>query len=164
MSTCRRANINILEPLQDYGSVVWLSCIFPAKERLMCVVFHFFLLLFGVSVCLYWLTSCFIAQYSTAGGPMIRLSRLYRWWYWGDSKSARTSTVSKAVFSASANSSTVSVIMHGVLMSWGGDSPLTRTPPRTRTTHGSVWNTLVMLELYLFNSQSIWNTISTKKG
>lgn len=129
----------------------------------MCVVFLFFNYSL-VCVCSYWLTSCFIAQCSTAGGPMIRLSRLYRWWYWGESKSARTKTVSKTVFSASANSSTVSVLMHGMLMSWGGDSPLTRTPPRSRTTHRSVWNTLVMLELYLFHSQSILNYIQHKKG
>lgn len=50
----------------------------------------------------------------------MRLSRLYRYWYWGQSNSARTNTVSKSVFSASPNSSTLSVAMYGVLMSYGG--------------------------------------------
>lgn len=71
-------------------------------------------------VCFESLTSSFLAHCNTTGGPTMRLSRLYRYSYWGQSNSARTNTVSKSVFSASPNSSTLSVAMHGVLMSYRG--------------------------------------------
>lgn len=101
-----------LQTCKYYCSCMNTSQHLQRKERDFSLVVWF--------VCFESLTSSFIAHCNTTGGPTMRLSRLYRYWYWGQSNSARTNTVSKSVFSASPNSSTLSVAMHGVLMSYRG--------------------------------------------